>query len=366
MIETTLFAAVTEPSVAQRLATPVVLAAVLGMAAFGFQHGLFLAVLAGMGGLATLLVTLGLAEPVSELLRMVEVPAEHAFPAAVATLAVLGAVSVRFAIGAGVPEGAVRFPPLIDKVAGALVGVLAGMIAAGTLLIVLSTLPLPEPYRIDGSRTWNDLGGRMIKVCARFIAPKADARAILLEGELPAGEAGDGPLSSEPFVDANGNRLFDGDGEAAEKYLDEDNDGSFTPRMVFADANGNGVRDIGLLERYRLNGWQKVRVVYHPVITSANLVEIPAYLKEEQEIYKVTATDLDPGETLTYSLRDPDPDAPAQFAIDAQSGSVTVTGVDGFMRQGKPATIVVVATDPLGLETEKTVTIKYRGPKPRD
>ena len=235
-----------------------------------------------------------------------------------------------------------------------------------SLLVVVSTLPLPGPYRIDGSSTWNDLGGKMIKAFARFVMPRADARMILLDGEGQSGQPGDARVSSEPFVDANGNRLFDGEGESAERHLDRDGDGSFSARTVFTDTNGNGVRDIGLLERYRLNGWQKVRVVYHPVITSADLVELPSFLKEDQEVYKAQATDLDPGETITFSLRDPASDAPAQFAIDAQSGSVTMTGADGFMRQGKPATIVVVATDALGLETEKTVTIKYRGPKPRD
>ena len=48
MMEQTLLAAVAEPGIVQRFATPVVLVTVLALAAFGFQHGLFLAVLAGM------------------------------------------------------------------------------------------------------------------------------------------------------------------------------------------------------------------------------------------------------------------------------------------------------------------------------
>jgi hypothetical protein len=108
--------------------------------------------------------------------------------------------------------------------------------------------------------------------------------------------------------------------------------------------------------------------MYHPTITSSALVELPSFLKDGQEVYKATASDLDPGDTIKLSLREPAPDAAAGYtlALDAASGSVTMTGVDRFMREGKPATIVVVATDTHGLTDEKTVTIKYRGPKPRE
>ena len=48
---TTVFA---EASALQPFGTLIVLAIVAGMAAFGFRYGLFLAILAGMGAIATL------------------------------------------------------------------------------------------------------------------------------------------------------------------------------------------------------------------------------------------------------------------------------------------------------------------------
>lgn len=365
-----LFGIVVQAGIMQQAGTLVMLAAVLGMAAFGFQNGWFLSVLYGLAGLATLLMSLGLGEGVASLLAAVDVPADYALPVSVGLLALVGAAGARVAIGAAVPEGTLRFSPLIDMVGGVLMGALAGLILGGTALVVLDVMPIPDPYRIGVSPTRNDVGATMLRTLARFVVPDAEARQVLLDGEPPVADGKEGgPVSSEPFVDANGNGVFDGDGEAAERHLDHDGSGDFTHRVPFVDANANGMRDIGLLERYRLGDWQKMRVMYHPTITSSALIELPALLKEGQEVYKATATDLDPGDTIKLSLREPPPEAAAvgyTLALDTASGSVTMTGVDRFMRDGKPATIVVVATDTHGLTDEKTVTIKYRGPKPRE
>lgn len=365
-----ILATVVQAGFLQKAGNVVVLLAVLGMAAFGFQNGLFLAVLYGLGGLATLFLAIGLGEPLAGLLASVDVPAAYALPTSIGLLAVGIAIGVRMAIGAAVAEDTLRFSPVIDKVGGVLMGGLAGMILGGTSLIALSAMPLPEPYRIDAAQTRYDLGGKMLRTFARFIEPDAAARHVLLEGEPSTGEAtGTGVECSELFVDANGNGLFDGEGETAERHLDQDGSGGFTARAAFTDANGNGIRDIGLLERYRLGAWQNLRVLHHPTITSADLVELTAFLKDGQEVYKAVATDLDPGEEIVFAIRDPEyaaADSGPTLAIDAASGAVTITGVDQFMRDGKPATIVVVATDKQGLTDEKKVTIKYRGAKPRE
>ena len=148
-----------------------------------------------------------------------------------------------------------------------------------------------------------------------------------------------------------------------------------------------------------------MRVIHHPKITSSKMAEPIAVLKDGQEVYKATATDLDPGDTITFGLRDPDmpkppeasPQKPAEestdgkgeagsepkepataspapvaspssdhlpFAIDSASGSVTVKNADAFMRQAEPSRIVVVATDKTGNTDEKIVTIVYRGAIP--
>jgi hypothetical protein len=390
----------------QPFGTLLVLAIVAALAAFGFHYGLFLAILAGMGAIATLLVAFGLGEAVAGLLMAVEMPADYALPVSIGVLAVAGALAVRFAIGGAVGEETLRFPPLIDKIGGVLMGGLAGAVVAGTLLVVLSALPIPAAYSIDGTQTKYDLGTRVLKTFARLVEPDAAAREVLLNGEGPAGEPTGGPETSELFVDTSGNGLFDGEGEAVERHLDHDGNGSFTPRVAFTDTNGNGLRDIGLLERYRLGAWQKLRVLHYPTITSGDSSVLATVLGDGQEVYKAVATDMDPGDQITFSLRDPaataatkavsagtaaeaaSPDteqsadaAPAAdaaaasttgpaayedplFTIDPTSGSVTVKDAKAFMRRTEPSRIVVVATDTRGLSSEKTVTLTYRGVVP--
>ena len=306
---TTVFA---EASALQPFGTLIVLAIVAGMAAFGFRYGLFLAILAGMGAIATLLVTFGLGEALASLLMAVEMPADYALPVSIGVLAVTTAVAVRFAIGGAVEEDTLRFSTLIDKIGGVLVGGLAGAVIAGTLLVVLSALPIPAAYRIDGTQTKFDLGTQVLTIFAGLMEGDATARRVLLNGEAPADDPASGLETSEVFVDANGNGLFDGEGDGAEGYLDHDRNGSFTPRVAFTDNNGNGVRDIGLLERYRLGAWQKLRVLHYPMITSDASFVLTAILGDGQEVYKAVATDLDPDDQIVFSLRDPDVKAEAE------------------------------------------------------
>jgi hypothetical protein len=201
-----------------------------------------------------------------------------------------------------VPAEVVRFAPLIDKLGGGLVGAVAGIIIAGTLLITCSIVPVPEAFRLDGSALGYDMGTRMLRTFARCVEPDDAKRAILLDGEpgtvpepppaappaLEAAEARDRPMKaerdrqlnrdrqerngrkakpdpekqpepatpppprwSEPFADLDGNNQHD-DGEP---YIDTDRDNAFTAGLVVNDPNGNGKRDIGLLERYRLHAW---------------------------------------------------------------------------------------------------------------
>jgi hypothetical protein len=396
---TTVFA---EASALQPFGTLIVLAIVAGMAAFGFRYGLFLAILAGMGAIATLLVTFGLGEALASLLMAVEMPADYALPVSIGVLAVTTAVAVRFAIGGAVEEDTLRFSTLIDKIGGVLVGGLAGAVIAGTLLVVLSALPIPAAYRIDGTQTKFDLGTQVLTIFAGLMEGDATARRVLLNGEAPADDPASGLETSEVFVDANGNGLFDGEGDGAEGYLDHDRNGSFTPRVAFTDNNGNGVRDIGLLERYRLGAWQKLRVLHYPMITSDASFVLTAILGDGQEVYKAVATDLDPDDQIVFSLRDPGVKAEAEaepqgdaapdgepaaegepaadevavspaestayedplFIIDPTSGAVTVKDALAFMRREEPTPIVVVATDKRGLATEKTVLLRYRGAVP--
>ncbi|MFM8893753.1 MAG: hypothetical protein ACKOTB_19475 [Planctomycetia bacterium] len=303
----------------QRFGDLLVAGAVLALAAFGYQNGLFLAVLAGMHALATLVAALAFADPLAALLVTFEVPAGYAFPAAFGLLAVGVAVAIRLAVGAYVPADVLRFAPGIDKLGGGLVGGLAGSIVAGIGLIAFSVAPVPDALRIDGTRLNYDLGTRMLRMFARCVEPDAQKRQILLDGEPSAvvpppppppqplfqEQAGqqaadaavphesDGDQSGDPGSSASQERrtkrerqrksqsqadkpappppppppppptwsepFADTNGnksyDEGEPFLDTDGDGAFTLKLVLNDTNGNGQRDIGLLERYRMRAW---------------------------------------------------------------------------------------------------------------
>ena len=299
-------------SILQRFGDLIVGGVVLALVAFGVQNGLFLAVLTGMQALLALVFALAFADPLAALLTTFELPIMYAFPAAFGLLLVGTAVATRLAMGGYVPAEVVRFAPIIDKLGGALVGAVAGIILAGTLLIACSIAPVPEAFRLDGSTLGYDMGTRVLRTFARCVEPDDAKRAVLLDGEPgsvpepspdvspavldaadtkgnavaqqeqanrdkpldndkqdkddkqdkkgkkakaenppPAPPAPPPPRWSEPFADLNGNKQHD-DGEP---YLDTDRDKAFTARLVFNDPNANGKRDIGLLERYRLHAW---------------------------------------------------------------------------------------------------------------
>jgi len=317
-------------SILQRFGDLIVGGVVLALVAFGVQNGLFLAVLTGMQVLLALVVALAFADPLAAVLTTFELPGVYAFPVAFGLLLIGTAVATRLAMGGYVPAEVVRFAPIIDKLGGALVGAVAGIILAGTLLIACSIAPVPEAFRLDGSTLGYDMGTRVLRTFARCVEPDDAKRAVLLDGEpgsvpepLPAvdpplldaaaakGDAlaqqeqakRDKPLDndnqdkqdkqdkkskkskaenppppapppppprwSEPFADFNGNKQHD-DGEP---YLDTDRDNAFTARLVVNDPNANGKRDIGLLERYRLHAWGRQVI---SVVTIDEVMAVPA------------------------------------------------------------------------------------------
>lgn len=287
----------------QTLGDLIVIGLLLGLAVFGVTSGLFAAILMAMHALVTLVVALGFAQPFAGLLVSLDMPPIFAFPAAFGILAVGIAVALRLLIGHYVRADAVEFEPIIEKVGGGLLGGIAGIIVAGTLLVALSIMPLPESLRLDPTALRFDLGGGMLRTFARVAVPDAAQRKILLEGDAVA-TAGDGwkvvttdaetgareypdkPLPpeppadgspppeftppppnivSEPFADLNGNGNWDN----GEPYLDLLADKQFTKAALYRptsypDHTYVGQKEgffVGLQERYRRNQWERWKLV---------------------------------------------------------------------------------------------------------
>jgi hypothetical protein len=365
---------VADAGLLQRFGDVIVVGIVLALTAYGAHFGLFLAVIAGMHALVSVVVALAFAEPLAGVLKMLEVPDAYTFPAAFAALLIGVAFAIRLAVGGFVPADVVRFTPGIDKLVGGLMGTLAGVVVAGTVLIAGSIMPLPPMLRLDGSKLTFDVGTRMLRTFVRCVEPGDDVRMLLEQGEQPqvSGKqpVGAGPSCSEVFADANGNDDFD-DGES---YLDADRNGSFTLQLPYADSNGNGKRDVGLLERYQLASWRAAKVFYAPTIDSAPTVAVPAEVSDGDVVYQIVAIDLDPKDTFTYGMRiepqqaaagtqkrstqETDEDESGLLAVDRTTGEIKMANAELFVaRRPKQLKIVVTVTDRHGLTSEKAVTV---------
>lgn len=248
--------------VANALANLLVAMPIAGMALFGWQNGVFLATVVGLQVLSGFVAALALVAPLAVVLEGLDCPASHACVVAYAMILGGSVLATRLAVGAAIPQGAMRFPPAYDQALGACVGLVAGIILSGALFIGWSMAAVPGWLRLDAARLRCDTGSWMLRTFVRCIEPDAGRRVGLLEGEQMTPAVGDGDdvvgiTCSEPFDDGNGNRVHD-DQEA---FVDVDGDGRFTADMPFRDDNADGRRRIGLLECYRLANWTQATVV---------------------------------------------------------------------------------------------------------
>jgi uncharacterized membrane protein required for colicin V production len=162
MIQTTLFA-----SLVQSLGDLVVIMFVVGLALYGWQHGLFLATLAGLQVLGSFIAALFLADLVAPLLVQADCPAQHAFAAAFLVVFLGTIVVIRLAVGAVVRDGMVRLADLVDRIGGTLTGALAGYALAGAVLVAWSMAPAPAALELEGSRLMLDAGTPLLRTATR-------------------------------------------------------------------------------------------------------------------------------------------------------------------------------------------------------
>jgi len=276
----------------QTLAGLLAIAIVLGFIAYGFTHGLFRSVLVGMQALVTFVVTLTFIPMLTDLLIAIDMPPSFAFPVAVFILVIGTVVVMHMLIEKYIPSESITLLSILDKVGGAFLGGAAGYVAAGGFLVVLSLMPLPESYQLNGSELQYDFGAPMLRTFARIIEPDSDKRNRLLKGEvwptigtengvpqypekplppeptnLPAGQTPPAfvlpPTNvwSEPFVDLNNNKQHD-DNEVV--YLDQNGDRQFTENALKPTIRPLDDNDqkyfVGLLDRYQKNNWWRWRV----------------------------------------------------------------------------------------------------------
>jgi uncharacterized membrane protein required for colicin V production len=163
---------------------------VAGLAIYGWQHGLFLATIAGLQLLGSFVAALAFAPAVATALEVINCPPAQSIGVAYLAVFLGGLLATRLAIGGFVPEGVVRFAPIIDKVCGACLGAVAGFLLAGSLLVGWSLLTMPESFRLDVASLKLDAGSRLLATFARCVEPDQARRTELLGGDPDAGGRG--------------------------------------------------------------------------------------------------------------------------------------------------------------------------------
>lgn len=161
----------------------IVVASLAGLATYGWQHGVFLAVIAGLQVLGSFVAALAFTPAVAAGMQVVGCPPSQSLGVAYVLTFLGGLVATRLAVGAGIPERSVRFAPILDQVAGACLGIVSGFVLAGSLLVGWSLLGVPESLRLDTASLKIDAGSRMLGTFGRCVEPDPTRRRMLLGGD---------------------------------------------------------------------------------------------------------------------------------------------------------------------------------------
>jgi uncharacterized membrane protein required for colicin V production len=197
MIENLLFA-----SLVQSLGDLVVIMFVVGLAIYGWQHGLFLATLAGLQVLGSFIAALFLADLVAPLLVQADCPAQHAFAAAFLVVFLGTIVVIRLAVGAVVRDGMVRLADLVDRIGGTLTGALAGYALAGAVLVAWSMAPAPAALELEGSRLMLDAGTPLLRTATRACKDEDLAARLVRSYETGDWEKRRSPVEAAPEAES--------------------------------------------------------------------------------------------------------------------------------------------------------------------
>lgn len=168
----------------------IVLAAVVGMAAFAWRQGLFVTTVVALGCLAAFVGALASVGAVSRHLLDLEVPAAFV-PAAAYAIVLAGLLlMVRGACGRWLPEQALWMGGLGVRLAACGVGGIAGAMLAAAALIGWTMLPLPAKLALKSDELFWDPGPWALKIFARCAASTPAGRDTILGTAAEGGRPG--------------------------------------------------------------------------------------------------------------------------------------------------------------------------------
>ena len=214
----------------------------------GFSNGIFWGAYLAVQVLVPVTLALSFFDSLGGLLTATGLPPEKAVFVAFALLFFGGWIGLRQLGVSLFPEDGIQTYKFVDKPGGALVGALAGVVLGGALLIAWSMSPLNPSLKPDVDKLRFDAGKRLIMTFAGLNSSAGD-KVLALVGE-PFAEESD-KMGAEPFLDRNGNTTW----EEGEPHVDVDDDEQYSAQFPYSDKNGNGERDMGVLEMYRMGKW---------------------------------------------------------------------------------------------------------------
>ena len=148
--------------------------------------------------------------------------------------------------------GDMKSLPIIEKIGGALIGGLMGVLLLGCGLVTLSMIPFLQGLKVNADRLYFDVGRSALRTAGGFTGDRHNGRSLILDGEPPSRESvPSAKLSSEPRYDLD----EDGNPSDADVFRDVDDNGTFTKDLYYEDLDSSGSRRIGLVEKYAVGRW---------------------------------------------------------------------------------------------------------------
>lgn len=154
--------------------------------------------------------------------------------------------------------GDMRSITMVEKIGGALMGGIDGLLILGTILITVSLLPFLQGIKVDGNSLHFDVGRAVLRTAAGFAGDWHEGRSLVMQGEPPSRESvATARLSSEARYDLD----QDGQPSEADRFYDVDDNGGFTKDLYYDDLNQDSARRIGMIEKYVVGRWDGYIVI---------------------------------------------------------------------------------------------------------
>lgn len=240
-----------------------VIASVLGCGWLGFRHGLQAAVVAALELFACLAIATVAHEPLADLgdsaIQMVLgplVPQKWIVLVVFAGLLWGTFALMRRGLHAGDEDHALDEAEgtvvLANRIGGAVTGGLGGLLLAGGALVTLSMLPLLSGFKPVGDRMFVDAGRIALEAGGLFAGERHEGHSLVIHGEpVSRPSIPSAGLTSEPWLDMDGDSLP----TDADRFRDLDGNGSFTKDLYYADVDGDGMRRVGMIDKYVCGCW---------------------------------------------------------------------------------------------------------------